>query len=281
MCTAAAVLLRDTSGRPRRARRHRRPSLPRPSCDRSSGANAGPSTAPPLPKAAKLAADQLFEATFDRAPIGMAELDDTGRVIEVNASLCRILEADRATVVGRDLGLIVHERHRADHAARLDSLRSGAVESTRSEHRYRSRSGREVWVDERMSTIDVGDDGRRRIFVHVLGRHRTAPQRMGAHAEGAPRRSHRAPEPRAAAQPVEARAAAPGPQPGQRRRALHRHRPVQVRQRQPRPRDGRRVPRSDRRGASRRPRAPATPSPASAATSSSSCARTSTDRPRR
>jgi diguanylate cyclase (GGDEF)-like protein/PAS domain S-box-containing protein len=118
-------------------------------------------------EAERRATERRFEATFERAPIGMAELDLSGEVIEVNTSLCQILGAERETIVGRDLGLIVHERHRADHVARLDSLRSGAVESTQSEHRYVSRSGREIWVSERICTIDAGEDGRSRLLLQV------------------------------------------------------------------------------------------------------------------
>ncbi|MFN3216017.1 MAG: putative bifunctional diguanylate cyclase/phosphodiesterase [Acidimicrobiales bacterium] len=113
------------------------------------------------------ATGERFEAIFDRAPIGMAELDQDGQVVQVNASLCQILEAERETIVGRDLALIVHERHRADHVARLESLRSGAVDSTQTEHRYRSRSGREIWVNERLCTIDVGEAGPPRLLLQV------------------------------------------------------------------------------------------------------------------
>lgn len=118
-------------------------------------------------EAACRATERRFHATFERAPIGMAELDEAGQVVEVNAALCQILEAERDAIVGRDLGLIVHERHRADHGARLEALRAGTTDSTRSEHRYRSRSGREIWVDERICTIGGGERDGARLLLQV------------------------------------------------------------------------------------------------------------------
>ena len=93
-----------------------------------------------------------FRASFDLAPIGMAELDTDGRVIEVNEALCAQSGCDRSEIVGRPLSALVHEPDREAHLQRVESLLDGRVDAVQGEHRYRT-DGNDVWVHESISVV--------------------------------------------------------------------------------------------------------------------------------
>lgn len=106
-----------------------------------------------------------FRASFDLAPIGMAELDTAGRVIEVNEALCQQCGRDREEIVGRPLSILVHESDREAHLGRVESLLDGRTDAVQGEHRYRSEEGRSVWVHESISVVRADSDEPRSLLV--------------------------------------------------------------------------------------------------------------------
>lgn len=105
------------------------------------------------------AVDSQFKASFERAPIGMAEVDSEGSVAAVNAALCSQAGREGSDMVGTALSTLVHEGDRAAHASRMTSLLDGTTDATQGEHRYRHTDGHDVWVHESISVISSGSDG--------------------------------------------------------------------------------------------------------------------------
>ena len=106
-----------------------------------------------------------FRASFDLAPIGMAELDIDGNVIEVNEALCQQSGRDRSAIVGRPLSTLVHESDRDAHVGRVASLLDGSTDAVQSEHRYRNEDGHDVWVHESISVIRAESEEPRSLLV--------------------------------------------------------------------------------------------------------------------
>lgn len=105
-----------------------------------------------------------FRASFDLAPIGMAELDTAGKVIEVNEALCAQSGHDRDDIVGRPLSVLVHELDREAHLQRVESLLDGHVDAVQGEHRYRT-DGNDVWVHESISVVRAENGEPRSLLV--------------------------------------------------------------------------------------------------------------------
>lgn len=104
--------------------------------------------------AARKAIDRRFRTSFESAPIGMAELDHRGLLVEVNEAMGRQLGADRELLLGRPLSKMVHESERDAHIERIEALLKGGHPAVQSEHRYQHTDGRTVWVSESISVID-------------------------------------------------------------------------------------------------------------------------------
>jgi diguanylate cyclase (GGDEF)-like protein/PAS domain S-box-containing protein len=116
--------------------------------------------------ALRLAAmDERFQASFDRAPIGMAELDHDGLIVAVNPALCRQIGKQATVLEGRLLSSFVHQPDRGAHHERLSDLLEGVADACEGEHRFRHDDGTDVWVHESVSTIAVDGSHRRSLLV--------------------------------------------------------------------------------------------------------------------
>ena len=88
----------------------------------------------------------VLEAAFSEAPIGMAVVDMSGRVLRVNEALCRITGYTNAQICARSF------RHLSDpHDADVEALQNrdlleGRVAAYQVEKRYRHALGHSVWV---------------------------------------------------------------------------------------------------------------------------------------
>ena len=80
---------------------------------------------------------------YDHAPLGIAVLDDAGRVLESNTALRAIAGLDEAAAAGVRLADIVGEEDRAELASYLDTARRGAP--ARRRWRLASPAGSERW----------------------------------------------------------------------------------------------------------------------------------------
>ncbi len=118
----------------------------------------GPSTGHPAPLADLLAS---FPAVFGRFPLGMALLGPEGRVLRVNAALCRLLGVDESEVLGRRPAALAPRASRAAVSAAVADLLEGRCDS-RQDREQRVRGDGSV-VDVLVArTVLVAEDGRAR-----------------------------------------------------------------------------------------------------------------------
>ncbi len=111
------------------------------------------------------AIDRRFRASFELAPIGMAELDASGRLVEVNSAMCRQTGQHRDAILGRPLSSLVHEADRETHVARVQSLLDGSEDAVQGEHRYQHPDGTDIWVHESISVISADPQGSRSLLI--------------------------------------------------------------------------------------------------------------------
>ncbi|MEW6282795.1 MAG: ATP-binding protein [Candidatus Eremiobacterota bacterium] len=96
---------------------------------------------------------ELFRRAFENAPIGMALVDEEGRIRNVNAQMTAILRFEREALVGKSLDDLLE-----DPASRPDDA----------EVRLRCGDGGRAWVLWRSSRLSEGEDGRPCSIVQLL-----------------------------------------------------------------------------------------------------------------
>ena len=112
------------------------------------------------------AIDRRFRASFELAPIGMAEVDHAGLLVEGNPALASQAGRSQEDIVGRPLSMLVHESDRAAHIAKVESLLDGSCDAVQGEHRYSQPGGNHVWVHESISVI-ADQGGKRSLLVQT------------------------------------------------------------------------------------------------------------------
>jgi diguanylate cyclase (GGDEF)-like protein/PAS domain S-box-containing protein len=102
--------------------------------------------------AARLAHERLtesemrFRSSFESAAIGMALVDFSGRLFEVNPSLCEILGYSEDELTGLDKRHITHPEDLGRSVEQLDRLAHGDIRSYSLEKRYVRKDGQVVWA---------------------------------------------------------------------------------------------------------------------------------------
>jgi diguanylate cyclase (GGDEF)-like protein/PAS domain S-box-containing protein len=108
---------------------------------------------------ARLAESEMrFRSSFESAAVGMALVDFSGRLFEVNPSLCAMLGYSEAELTGLDKRHITHPDDIEVSVERLGQLAHGEVRSYRLEKRYRHKDGRVVWARLTMGAVRDADD---------------------------------------------------------------------------------------------------------------------------
>ena len=103
-------------------------------------------------------AETGYQAAFEDAPVGMAQVSLDGRIQRVNPALCDLLEYSRAELEGRDLLTLVQPEDAPAAAEAMARLRAGQASTYQAQRRYLSARGHEVWVE--VSSVAVaGDEG--------------------------------------------------------------------------------------------------------------------------
>lgn len=106
------------------------------------------------------AAEALWQAMFDRSPIGMGLLDLTGRWEKVNPALCQLLGRSSGELVGIQFAELTFPGDEGPDAAALEVLRRGAQDGhvVTLEKRYRHHDGHPIWLLIR-ATVLPGSEG--------------------------------------------------------------------------------------------------------------------------
>jgi PAS domain S-box-containing protein len=89
----------------------------------------------------------LFQSTFDCAPVGMAHVSLDGRFLRVNDRLCEIAGYSREELVGTSFPDITHPEDLAADLRQADRLGRGEIGRYGIEKRYLRKDGSPVWVE--------------------------------------------------------------------------------------------------------------------------------------
>lgn len=99
-----------------------------------------------------------FRSAFDFAPVGMALISLSGRFLQVNAALCKLLGYSEAQLLSFDQLALTHDADVASEAERLRMLTGDVMVSTQFEKRYRRENGSYIWCLVSVSVLANVDD---------------------------------------------------------------------------------------------------------------------------
>lgn len=101
---------------------------------------------------------ERFRSIFDRAPQGMAVVDQNGRFIQANQALLKLFDCSESDLLQLSHDSLAHPDDLAAERRELERLTSGAVQSVQFEKRYRRPSNRKYfWSLVDVSTLQHGD----------------------------------------------------------------------------------------------------------------------------
>lgn len=101
---------------------------------------------------AELALERL-RRTFDCAPVGIAYVDPTGVLIDVNPAFCSMLGYPREQLCGRTFQQFTHPEDVGPNQRLLDSLGAGDIGGYRMQKRYVRSNGEVMWADLTVSVL--------------------------------------------------------------------------------------------------------------------------------
>jgi PAS domain S-box-containing protein len=113
------------------------------------------------------AAERKFRTTFEKAAVGMAQMDRQGDLIDVNPALCGILGYSPASLQGQRYWDLVHPEDRDIGRSQREQMLAGTLDSYTLEHRLFCRHSDTVWGKLTVSRMhdDVGSGAR---YVAIL-----------------------------------------------------------------------------------------------------------------
>ena len=98
--------------------------------------------------------EQLFAATFDSAPNGIAVTDTTGLYLGANASFLRLLGYSEAELRGKTIFDLTHPDDAAESWRAFEAILTGTADRLGFDMRYLRKDGRVVWAHVAVSRID-------------------------------------------------------------------------------------------------------------------------------
>lgn len=100
-----------------------------------------------------------FRAVFEHSAVGVALLDERGRIIEANDAMSRLVGGSNLQLIGRHVHDFAPSEHREAGAQLVESIVSGGAPSSSAELRFLRADGSEVWASvtasEARGTRDV------------------------------------------------------------------------------------------------------------------------------
>jgi PAS domain S-box-containing protein len=102
---------------------------------------------------ARRESEERLAATYEAATIGIAEADETGRLLRVNDALCKILGRSRAELLAMTFFEYTDETDRAEEAANYARQVSGDLASYSIRKRARKPDGKIVFLDVFCSAV--------------------------------------------------------------------------------------------------------------------------------
>ena len=111
--------------------------------------------------------NELFELTFEQAPIGIALVGPDGRWLRVNAALCRLTGYTSEELLARTFQEITYPDDVAPDLALRDELLADRIRQYELEKRYIRKDGSVVWVRVIVSLAHERDGSPLHFIVHV------------------------------------------------------------------------------------------------------------------
>lgn len=109
--------------------------------------------------------EQLFRSSFDYATVGMALVSPEGKWLQINESLCGLLQAKEGELINSEYKNVIHPKDLPELERQLDELLTGRVATCQNELRLVSSRGEVSWVDMSASTArDAHNNIRHVIF---------------------------------------------------------------------------------------------------------------------
>jgi PAS domain S-box-containing protein len=99
------------------------------------------------PTASAAERDERLRVIYDQAPVGIGEVDLTGRTVAVNPRFCEIAGYSREDLLGRSIADITHAEDIAADAELYGRLIAGEIPSYRRQKRYVRKDGEVRWID--------------------------------------------------------------------------------------------------------------------------------------
>jgi diguanylate cyclase (GGDEF)-like protein/PAS domain S-box-containing protein len=97
--------------------------------------------------------EERFRSSFDYAPIGMALVTPSGRMLQVNHSLCEIVGYSEEELVGMNFRDITHPDDLKDFLGYVCQVLDGKLLTRQMEKRYLHKNGQGVWVSASISIV--------------------------------------------------------------------------------------------------------------------------------
>jgi PAS domain S-box-containing protein len=110
----------------------------------------------------------LFEAAFERAPIGVVLSDLAGRLLQANDAFCDLLGYTHDEISGLRVGQLSESADRDAEIALGNELLSGKRNSYQIEKRFRTRAGEIVDTYTAISVIRQQDGAPLHVIAHVM-----------------------------------------------------------------------------------------------------------------
>jgi PAS domain S-box-containing protein len=108
-----------------------------------------------------------FQATFENAAVGIANVAPDGRWLRVNRALCRIVGYPADELVTKSFQDITHPDDLAADLAQVEHIRDGEINSYEIDKRYLRKDGAIVWVRVTVGCVRKSD-GSIDYFVSVV-----------------------------------------------------------------------------------------------------------------
>lgn len=108
-----------------------------------------------------------FEAMFDLASVGMAQVAPDGGWLNVNEALCRIVGYSADELQRLTFQDITHPDDLDADLALLKQLEAGQISQYQIEKRYRRKGGQTIWIDLNVTKKSAGD-GRPEYFISII-----------------------------------------------------------------------------------------------------------------
>ncbi len=97
--------------------------------------------------------DEFFRSLYEHAAVGIEQVAVDGRLLMVNAALCRMLGYSESELLSKTCEQITHPEDRDREIPLLEAMLRGERESYEIEKRYIRRNGSPVWVNLTSSPV--------------------------------------------------------------------------------------------------------------------------------